>query len=172
MSNVEENQSHYFHLFRHFRDYNEKLIFLFFETNFVEYVRLFFCYEYYYWRIMHVNFSLKFGLFKYFFNPIFDYASYSRFLVGGYFIQRFLYKRKGFNKSIFLVYYIFLLYRDLILKSINSSFDFNLVFYFFFSKFYYLDSLSFLYCFMLNGNINFLNYMYQLDETYDIGKVS
>lgn len=168
MSNVDENQSYFFNLFRHFKDYYDKLVFLFFSTNLIEYIKWFFCFEYYYWRALNIDFSFKIGLFKYFFDPIFDYIAYSRFLSGGYFMQRLLSKSKLLNRSVFLGYYMFLLYRDIILKSINNSFDFNLIFYFFFSKLYYLDNCDFLYLFLLNSDSkNYFNYLSHQDEIYN-----
>jgi hypothetical protein len=60
-----------------------------------------------------------------------------------------------------------MLYRDIIFKSIYSSFDFNLLFYFLYSNLYYFDKMRFNYILKLNNdNIYLINYLLKQPKGY------
>jgi hypothetical protein len=168
LGNVEENQSYFFNLFRHFDFYSEKLVFLFFElSGLVNYEKFFFFLEYFYWKILNIDFTWKFGLPGYFTTPVFDLLSYSRFLHGGYFVQKVFSKGINMDVSIFLVYYMFLLYRDIIFKSIYYSFDLNLLFFFFFKKKFIFRFSEFCHVLKLNyDNKLVLDYLSKQTDVY------
>jgi hypothetical protein len=65
---------------------------------------------------------------------------------------------------------MFLLYRDIILKSVNSSFELNLLYYFIFFNdlnFDLFDDLKFFYLISINGDkMAFLDYLSKQDLKY------
>lgn len=104
---------------------------------------------------MNTDFSYKLGLYHFWNNPNYDFLNFNRYLGNAYLMQRYAYTRK--KGSVFTFYYLFLFYRDIIFKSVYSSFEINLLFYFMFGKFYFYDNSRFQYLMLLNGDLKFVS---------------
>jgi hypothetical protein len=112
-----------------------------FSIDILKYSKWFFQFEYFYWRIIHSDHCLRLPFKYYITTPVYDFIYLNRYAISLYMVQRLYYleNRKRGDKSIIYFYYMFLLHRDIMVKTIILSFDFSLIFFFLFSKSYYVD---------------------------------
>jgi len=104
---------------------------------------------------MHVDFSLKFSIRSYLSSSICDFVFCNRYLVSIFIAQKFYYFTylRSRRKNFFFIYYMFLLYRDIFFKGIFSSFECNLLYFFFIFKNHNVNNDLLVYIFRVNTKI-------------------
>jgi len=139
----------------YFLELTNASFFWFFKINFIEYFKWFSQFEYFYWRVMHVDFSLKFSIRSYLSSSICDFVFCNRYLVSIFIAQKFYYFTylRSRRKNFFFIYYMFLLYRDIFFKGIFSSFECNLLYFFFIFKNHNVNNDLLVYIFRVNTKI-------------------